>query len=205
MNQVFFKRSRSFAAPALLMVFSLLVAGCKSEPPPPPLPQMTFTRYQPIYLAVANIDIVEEYKQPQREPYVEHLLSLSPAEAMRIWVKDRLKSAGQDKSLQIVIKDASVISHPQDSQDTLLGPAPNRRYDARIDVDMRVYGSDAMSEANINVIATQTITVSDSASLDERNRIFYRMIYDLMESANAELEKQVFTYFPKYIIYAQTP
>jgi hypothetical protein len=205
MSKGFSDRLKQVAPIVILMLASAVALGCQSTPAPPPLPAMTFTRYQPIYLDVANVDVIDEYKSPQQDPYVEHLLSISPADAMKIWVKDRLKGSGADKSLQVVIKDASVMRHPAETQDALLGPAPNRRYDARIEVDMRIYGSGAMSEANINVIATQTITVSDSASLDERNRIFYRMIYDLMESANAELEKQTFTYFHKYIMYAQTP
>lgn len=201
----FFQGLKRIAPIALLMGATAVMASCQSTPAPPPLPEMSFTRYQPIHLDVANVDIIEEYKSPAREPHVEHLLSLSPAEAMRIWVKDRLKGSGANKSLQIIIKDASVIRHDADTQDQLFGPAPNRRYDARIEVDMRIYGTDAMSEANVNVIANQTITMSDATSLDERNRIFYRMIYDLMESANAELEKQIFTYFHKYILFAQTP
>ncbi len=201
----FLQRVKRIAPIMIMIIGSGAVIGCKSEHAPPPLPDMTFTRYQPIYLDVANVDIIDEYKSPQQDPNVEHLLSISPSEAMHIWVKDRLKGAGANKSLQIVIKDASIIRHRAETQDALLGPAPNRRYDARLDIDLRIYGTDAMSEANINVIATQTITLSDSASLDERNRIFYRMVYDLMESANAELEKQTFTYFHKYILYAQTP
>ena len=189
-------------APIFLL---LLVFGCKNEHAPPPLPEMSFTRFQPIVLDVGNIDIIEEYKSPEHEPNIEHLIAVSPAEAMKAWVKDRLKASGADKSMQIIIKDASVINHKPQGTDQFMGPAPNRRYDARLEVELRVYGTDAMSEASVNVISTQTITLSDAASLDERKRVFYRMVYDLMEGANAELEKQIFTYFHKYIMYGQTP
>ena len=205
MLTVFFKRFQH-CIPLILMVASgCLLVSCKNASAPPPLPEMTFTRFQPIYLNVGNVDVTDEYKSPEREPNVEHLLPVSPMDAMHTWVKDRLKPAGSDKSLQIIIKDASVVSHGPATPDPLLGPAPNRRYDARLEVEMRIYGSDAMSEANLDVIATQTITLSDSTSLDARKRIFYRMVYDLMESANAELEKEIFAYFSRYIMYAQTP
>lgn len=189
----------------LMPLLLLTLAACQTAPAPPPLPDMVFTRYQPIYLDVGNADIVDEFKSPMRAPNVEHLVPVSPSEAMHSWVHDRIKATGASKSLQIVIKDASIVSHPPENPNVLLGPAPNRRYDAKLDVDMRIYGTDAMSEADINVIATQTITISDSTSLEERKRIFYRMVYDLMESANAEFEKQIFSHFTRYVLYAQTP
>lgn len=182
------------------------------NPPPPPLPpppELNFTRYQPIYLDVANLDIVEEYKSPLHEPNVEHLLPISPAEGMRSWVKDRLRASGAEKSLQIVIKDASVISSdippPPGTTPSAFSDNPNRRYDAKLDVDLRVYGTDAMSEANINIVATQSITLSERASVAERKRVFQIMMYNLMELANAELEKQIFKHFVRYIMYSQTP
>ena len=169
-----------------------------------PQGSLNFTHLQPIAFYVSNIDIVDEYKSPMHEPNVEHLVPISPVEAMHIWVKDRIRSVGADKTLQIIIKDASIISSPVktpggDTDDRI------RRYDARLEVEMRIYGSDAMSEANVTVVSTQMITLSDSTSLDARKRIFYRMVYDLMESMNAELEKQIFAHFTKYIMYAQTP
>ncbi len=189
----------------LMLATGLFVNACQTAPAPPPLPEMNFTRFQPIYLDVGNVDIIDEFKSPQHEPNVEYLVPVSPTDAMHAWVHDRLKASGANKSMQIVIKDASIISHAPEGTNQLLGPAPNRRYDARLEVEMRVYGTDAMSEANINVVATQTITISDATSLIERKRIFYRMVYDLMESANAEFEKQIFAYFPRYIMYNQTP
>ena len=196
----FLRRLQRFAP-----IFLLAAASCQTAPAPPALPEMNFTRYQPIHLDIANVDIIDEYKSPGHEPYVEHLVSVSPAEAMHNWVRDRLKASGSDKSLQVIIKDASIVSHKPENPNTVLGPAPNRRYDARLEVELRVYGTDAMSEASVKVVSTQTITLSDSASLDQRKRVFYRMVYDLMESANAELEKQIFTYFHRYIMYGQTP
>jgi len=202
-------------SPRLLAVCAgtAIISGCSYfSPPPPPLappPELSFTRYQPIYLDVANIDIVEEYKSPMREPHIEHLLPISPAEGLRSWVKDRLRGAGAEKSMQIVIKDASVISQelppPEGSVPEVFSDNPNRRYVAKIDIDMRIYGSDAMSEANVNVIATQTMTLNERANVEDRKRAFQRMMYDLMEMANAELEKQIFKHFVRYIMYAQTP
>lgn len=193
---------------ALVLVSGVLVSSCDSKPKVPAVPpEISFTRYQPIYLDVANIDIVEEYKSPMKEPFVEHLLPISPAEATRAWVKDRLRSVGMDHSLQVIIKDARVVASdpppPEGVKDYFVGP--DRRYDARIELELRIYRDGPMSDASITVVATQSNTIDKKASLAERKLAFYRMISALMESANAELEKQIFKYFTRYIMYAQTP
>jgi hypothetical protein len=163
-----------------------------------------FTNYQPISLDVSNINVVDAYKSPMREPHVEHLLHTSPSEAMHIWVKDRLRSIGSDKTLQVTIKDASVVAAKLPAEED--ADAHYRRYDARLEVDMRIYGpGSAMSLASITVVATQSNSIAEEVSLAQRKAIFRTMMYDLMVSANAELEKQIFKYFTQYINYAQTP
>ncbi len=153
----------------------------------------------------ASIDIVDDYESPMQPPNVEHLIPYSPSDAMHIWIKDRLRAVGTEKSLQVTIKDASVISTPLSSPGGIFPSLNNsNRYDARINVEMRVYGSsDAMSLASIDVTATAAITIDDKDSLAERKAMFNKMIFDLMESMNAELEKNIYQYFGSYINYSQ--
>ncbi len=185
-------------------VFLLLLA---CEHPGPPAPgEPSFTRYQPIYLHVGSIDLVEEYQSPMKPPNVEHLIPYSPSDAMHIWIKDRLRAVGAENSLQVIIKDASVISTLLPESGGIGGIitlSHDRRYDARLEVEMRIYaGDDAMSKASIDVVATRSVTINEKASLAERSAIFRKMIFDLMESMNAELEKNMYQYFGNYINYS---
>lgn len=186
---------------------ALFVTGC--EPPPTVIPpKLSFTRYQPIYLDVADISIIDAYKSPMRAPYVEHLLPYSPADAMHIWVKDRLRTVGKDKLMEVIIKDGSVMVTTLPKEPGLKGmmsPDPDKRYDARIAVEMRIYGGDAMSEASVYVTAVRSINVAANTSPSDRDAIFRRLIFDLMEEANAELEKNMFLYFANYISYSHSP
>ena len=192
-----------------LLCATMLATGCSSHREGPMVPpDISFKQYQPIYLDVGNVDFVEEYKSPMHEPYVEHLLPISPAEAMHQWIKDRIHAAGLNHTLQVIIKDASVKAVPL-PQDASLGSYfddnATRRYDARLEVELRIYSDGAMSDASITVVATQSNTISQKATVQERKAAFAHMTIMLMDSANAELEKQIFAYFPKYIMYAQTP
>lgn len=192
-----------------------LLIGCSfgSSSSPVEYPPLSFKRYQPIYMAVSSIEIVEEYKSPERPPYVEHLMPYSPTEALRIWVRDRLRTTGNSKTMQAIIHDASVLatdtSPPSKTTGWLpnsLKPfRPNRRYDAKLEVEMRIYNQGVLSEASIFVTATRSITLPGSASENDMNLAFRNMIGDMMEYFNAEMEKNMFMYMSNYINYSQSP
>ena len=187
-----------------LFAATLLLASCQTVNVPPPHP-LSFTNYSPIYLNVGNIQIVDEYQEPHQLPNVEHLIPVSPTEAMHTWVNDRLRQTGGDKTLQVIIKNASVVVTPLPQSGGLLSGAQDKRYNARLDVEMRIYGGAAMSEANIGASATRSIIIPADKSLAERDEIMHQFITGLMVSMNAELEKNIYHYFGAYIDYSKTP
>lgn len=188
-----------------LLAGAFLLASCNSYQGGP-TGEMSFTRYQPIYLDVSMIENADEYKSPMTLPNVEHLMPFSPTEAMHIWVKDRLRAVGGDKTLQVIIKDASVIETklPKPGGFTAFFTVhQDKRYDAKLSVEMRIYGEgDAMSLASITANVTRSVTMSESASAAERDAVLYRLTADMMEQMNAELEKNIFQYFGSYISYS---
>lgn len=196
---------RSFLAICLLLA---VLPACQPAAPPPP-PPLSFADYSPIHLEVASIDVVEEYRSPLQRPNVEHLFPTSPAEAVHIWVRDRLRAVGGGRTLQVIVKDASVTEEPLPRTPGLKGTFTNdqsERYAARLEVEMRIYGEQgAMSEASINVVATRTDTAAEDFSLSAREALFERMVRDLMSILNAEIEKNLQQYFSNYIRYAPSP
>lgn len=178
----------------LAALAALLLSACDSKPQPVEYKPLYFTQYQPIYMAVSSIEIVEEYKSPGRLPNVEHLVPYSPAEAMRIWVRDRLRTSGGDKTMQVIIKNGSIVHGSGDL------------YNARLEVELRVYGSrSVVSEASVFATATRGVTVPAGASGSQRNMIFRKMIGEMMDEFNAELEKNIFMFMGDYISYSQSP
>ncbi len=197
------KAARFCRTAALLTCAALTLANCGSKPAPIPR-EVNFKRYQPIMLNVGKIDFIEEYKSPMRDPNVDHLMPVTPTEAMKKWTDDRLRVAGMNKALQVIVKDASVIATPLPKPGGLQGVVSmgnDRKYDAILNVEMRIYGDGAMSEASIEVTATQSITISETATLNERDAMYRRMVFNLMETINAQLEKNMFQYFGNYIVF----
>lgn len=196
---------RSIAAGIAL----LFIGACSGDGSPVDFPPLTFTRYEPIFLDVSNIEIVDEYKSPTQPPYVEHLLPYSPAEAMRIWVKDRLRAIGSSKSLQVIIRDGSVKAtelHKDNGIEDFFTIDQDYRYDAVLEVELRIYeyGS-PLSKANVSTTVRKSITMSENAGAQRRNGIFRKLIADMMDQANAELERNMFLYMGNYISYSQNP
>lgn len=172
---------------------------------------LSFTQYQPIYMAVSSIEIVEEYKSPMRPPYVEHLTPYSPAESIRIWVRDRLRTTGSSRTMQVIIRDGSIMASalPQSTVGRFTNWMPmgggDRRYDAKLEVEMRIYDRGVISEASIFVTATRSMMLSENAGTGAKSAAFRRMIGDMMEAFNAEMEKNMFMYMANYISYSQNP
>ena len=188
----------------LLILAAAVLGSCsyvESDTPPP----LSFTKYQPIILDVGSIEFVDEYKSPMQDPYVEHRLPYSPAEAMHIWVKDRIRANGNEKTLQVIIKDARVVVSTLPNSSgflSMMGIGDNKRYDLSLVVEMRIYGRDsAMSLASLQVSTTRNITINERTSAHEREVMFRNMVADSMEVMNAELEKNIFTYFGSNITY----
>lgn len=188
----------------LFLAAALLLAGCQTVNVPPPHP-LSFKNYSPIYLNVGQIQIVDAYQSPHRPPNVEYLIPISPSDAMHSWVNDRLHPTGGDKTLEVIIHDGSVIATPLPRSGEFYTASQDKRYDARLDVEMRIYAGGAMSEASITATATRSITIPASTSLAERDEIMHRFIAGLMVSMNAELEKNIYKYFGSYIDYSKTP
>lgn len=193
----------------LICLLPLLLAACLDMGAPPQPAPLSFRQFQPIYLKVAQIDVLEEYQSPGRAPNVEHLMPYSPADAMQLWVKQRLKaSPGSTKTMQVIIKDASVIEKDLPTKNGITGlltVEPDRQYDARLEIEIRVYGDAALSEASVNVVANRMMTITEDVSASERDAKFRALIKDMMATTNAELEKNIYQHLSEYVNYAVSP
>lgn len=190
-----------------LFALLFLLTAC-GEVNPPSYPAPSYRQYQPIYMKVSSIEVVEEYRQPMRLPNVEHLMPYSPADAMQIWAKQRLKASGGSRTMQVIIKDASVVQKDLPTKggiSGLLTVEQDKQYDARLEVEMRIYGDAALSEASVNVVANRMMTMSESASVADREVKFQQLLKDMMQTTNAELEKNIHQYLNAYVDYTRAP
>ena len=89
-----------------------LLAACSSPPPPSQkLPPMSFTQAAPMPLDVARIEYKVEYSAPAVAPHIEYDMPVSPENALRRWVSDRLRPVGKTGVLRVVIRNASATEN----------------------------------------------------------------------------------------------
>ena len=193
-----FAREKAF----FITLIFFAVAACSSPTPPINQQPINFSQYAPINVDVARIDLIEEYKSPFAAPNVEHLMPYSPADAMQIWVKDRLRAKGSAKLAQVSIIDASVVATDLPKTQGIKGLFTNdqdKRYDARLEVEIRIYGDSALSEASTSVEVTRNITIPENASVNSRKATYNQLVADLMKMLNEKLEKNIHQYLNNYI------
>ena len=192
------KKIAMFLAAALTL---LEISAC-SAPTPPPAPSLSFTGSPTIQVNVAKIETVEAYKSPFSAPNVEHLMPYSPADATAIWIKDRLRATGHDKLLQITIVDASVKESDLPTTKGIKGlftVDQNKRYDARLEVEMKIYGEGALSESSTSAFVTRSITIPENASVNYRKNAYEKMLQELMKMLNDKLENNMLNYMGNYV------
>lgn len=185
----------------LALVVVAFMTSC-AAPQPSEQPPISFSKYPAINVNVAKIEVIETYKSPLAPPNIEHLMPYSPTDALKIWIKDRLRATGSEKLLQITIVDAAVTSTNLSKPTgflSLFTVAQDKKYDARLEVTMRIYGDAALSEADTSVTVTRDITIPENASVASRKTAYEQMLHELMDMLNEKLEHNMQTYFGNYV------
>ncbi len=183
------------AATALAAV--LAVAACTTQDPPSrTFAELRWTHKQPLTIAAqgdaGGPEIVQGFTPPLRDPHVEHLMPLPPHKAIATWARDRLRTTGVgDKTLRVVIHDASVTETVLDTKGGVSGfftDEPESKYDARVDVEVQLVNPDGSIDRRNRVTGWRTKSISERASLADREAAWFAMTEALMNDLDAQLE-----------------
>ncbi len=185
---------------ASLLLGALLLSGCSSAPPAPPSDiSITFQHREPIALNVAKIELVDRYEPTLRAPHVEHLHKVTPSTVTRAWVQERLRAVGSRGLITLIVEEAGVIEEAvlvsdgfdglfRDEVDTRLIGVIRARFD-HIDV-----GPPGVSHS-VDVVAEASGEVLESATLNERDLAYFRLVERLAGEFDrvltAEIEKSL--------------
>lgn len=171
---------------------TLLLAACETAPPAKPKMDISFTHLAPIALNVGRIEIVSQYRPTFAKPNVEHLFPVTPAAALERWASERLRARGSSGVARFIISDASVKETKLEQKSGLVGLVTieqAERYDGAVRVRMEVVDANGRSGGTASAYATRYQTVSEGASLNERNRVWLDLVNDLMADFNGEMER----------------
>ena len=180
------------------------VAGCSAAPDDGLVATPAFQQQGGIALAVSRIEVVEAYTPPLRPPNVEHNFPITPAQAARVWVDQRLRAAGGEHFARVTIRDASVVAEELPGTGGLRGlfvDDQNVRYHARLQVEIeirkdRVIQRYAFAVAEI----ARSRTLQESASVSEREETFQVILDFLVAELDREMTDQIKTYLHPFVV-----
>lgn len=195
--------STPFTRRALLRAPLLVaLAGCTSQVTLQRPPDVTFVHRPPIPLAVSGIDVVVAYAAPGRAPNVENEMPTSPERALRRWAADRLKAEGGPDRARFTILDAAVVETMPPAGEGLGGMLtgePPERYDAVAEARLEILGPSGEPLAYTSTRATRSVTVPDSATINEREMAWFDLVEALMADFDADFEHRIHTYLAAWL------
>lgn len=181
---------------ALLAV--LAVGACETAPPQQRLPELSFANQAPYRLNVGRIEVVSEYQSPQQPPHVEHMMPLSPEAAVKRWVQQRLAPMGTSGAVRVVIRNGRVVEVPLQTDRSLTGlfkKEQSEQYDADLQLVIQLLDERNLPTVEIVARSGRSRTVTEGTTLNDRDRIWFDMVAEMMHDLNRQLDSLI----PQYL------
>lgn len=182
---------------------ALMLAACQTPSPQNKFSEITFKHLSPIKLDVRTIDVDQTYRQSNQHPNVEHLFPVNPAQVVARWPRDRLQAAGPSGSARFIVHNASAVEIPLKTKTGLKGIATidqSERYVAKMTVELQIMDDTGRIEGTVTAEAERSITVDEKASLNEREKVWFKLTEDIMRDLDAQLEKTIKEILFKYVL-----
>ncbi|MBX3452966.1 MAG: hypothetical protein KF827_00400 [Ferrovibrio sp.] len=200
----FNRRSLMRAALGLSLGLPLALTGCQTpEPERLVLPEISFAHRPVLTFAAGSVDTITEFKPSFQDPHIEHLLPQPPARVAERWVRDRVRlDNSQPNSLRVVIKDASVIEQDIAKTPGLRGNFTTdqvARFEVSVEMAVELRDARGFKVGEAAASAKRANTLSEKATLNDRDRLIHDLIRLAMNDLDAELEKSIRSYMPLYV------
>lgn len=150
----------------------------------------------PLVLSAQQIILDEKYS----EPYSEQGFSVTPAGAVRDWVKTRLHADGTPGTIRVTILDARMTRQELKTKSGVRGwftDDQKYRYDGRIHI--RVDHQPAASGAPVThaeAEASGYFTMPEDATLNQLEKKAADLVQDLMQRTDLEIENNMLRHMP---------
>ncbi|SNR89060.1 hypothetical protein SAMN05880556_101370 [Azospirillum sp. RU38E] len=189
------------------MLRRLFIATCLSFAALPALAQggaLDLSAKDPITLDVASIEVESEYVAPMKEPNVDHLITITPSDAVRLWASQRLKAGGSQGRARVVIRDASVREKELPRTTGIKGwftKDQSEEYDGKLQVDIIVEGTARGFSGSVSATVTRSTSVREDVSLAERDKTMLAMVKEMAADLDRQMDPAIKSnLFPVVII-----
>lgn len=180
---------------ALALGLGLVLTCCSGvNPPMHRFPELTFTSSPPFQLDIGRVEVVSQYQAPAQAPHLEYDMPVSPENALKRWVQDRLKPIGRSGIMRVVIRNASAIETPLKTETGVKSVFEKQqvaRVDMAVDVAIQILDERQFVKAEVTGKVERSRTEPEGMKLNERDKLLYDMVSELMQAFNAEVDPQI--------------
>jgi len=177
-------------------------AACTLDDPGNRFADITYEHRPDIGLDVGTIEIEQTYQGTGEPPHVEHRFPRRPGVVAQQWARDRVVARGDRLTFRYIVREASAIETELERTGGVTGfltTEQSERYETHIVVEMQIIdGRQLLGSASAE--ARRSVTVPEDISLNERERVWYRLTEDTMNDLDKQLEETIRKAFFPYIV-----
>ncbi|WP_341705441.1 hypothetical protein [Ferrovibrio sp.] len=180
-----------------------LLAACTTAPEKLMLPEIGFADQPKLTFAAASVETIQEYQPSAQPPHIELGIPQSPVLVAQRWTRDRIAlDNSQPYRLTVVIRRAAVTEEDLKKTPGLRGSFTEDQIarfstDVAMAVELRDARGFKVGEATAS--AKRSTTMSEKASLNDRDRLIHELVKATMMDVNRELEQNIRQYMPLYV------
>ncbi len=180
---------------ALVFGLGLTLAACAGvNPPVERFPKISFHDQTPFQLNVGRVEVVSQYQAPAKPPHIEYDMPVSPESAVKSWVEDRLKPVGRSGILRVVIHTASATETPLKTDrgvKSVFEKQQVARVDMAVDVSLQILDEHQFVTSEVSAKIERNRTEPEGMTLDQRDKLLYDMVVDLMKGFDADISPNI--------------
>lgn len=190
---------RQFILTGLCLGSGLTLASCAPPPEAPAFPDIRFTGEPPFMLQASQIEIRTLYQPGD----AENAFPVSPLRAIQNWARDRLRASGQGGPARFTIADATARIADVPVQGGISGTFTDQvsqKYDVAIDAALELLDTTGVALRSARVTVSRSATVLQSASANERARVRYNLVRDMMTDFDNQAQARIGGGFGQYLL-----
>jgi hypothetical protein len=181
---------RQFILTGLCLGSGLTLVSCAPPPEAPSFPDIRFTGEPPFMLQASQVEIRTLYQPGD----AENAFPVSPLRAIQNWARDRLRASGQGGPARFTIADATARIADVPVRGGISGTFTDQvsqQYDVAIDAALELLDPAGIALRSARITVSRSATVLQSASANERARVRYNLVRDMMADFDRQAQERV--------------
>jgi len=166
-------------------------------------PGFSFADSPPIALDVARIEVEVAYVPPMQDPHVDHVLAVTPTDAVRLWAQSRLKAVGSEGTATVIVRQASVVEKPLERTGGVRGwftQDQSERYDGTLQVEVVAQHPGRGFQASASAAVSSSTSVAEDVTLAEREKTMLSLVQAMARELDSRMVPAIRNYFGPLIV-----